>query len=108
MQHRIDRTDHGRVIRAVQGDEFVLELAEQATAGYEWVIVELPQGVTAELIKLAPAASAAIGAEAGVRLLLHAAQAPTGTLRLRHCQPWAHESGERADAEEFALTFAPA
>ncbi len=106
MLHRIDRTDHERVIRAAPGDEFVLELAEQATAGYEWVIAELPQGVTAELIKLPPAANAAIGAEAGVRLLLRAAQAPTGTLRLRHCQPWAHESG--ADAEEFKLTFAPA
>lgn len=102
-QHRLSFASTGGTVNVSAGDELVIELVEQATAGYRWALGEAPQGVEVAFERPSMSPDAAVGAVATTIAKVKVNGVTGGRLVLRHRQPWDEES----DATTFEIMLTP-
>ena len=97
----IEVRSSGEEVDASSGDRIVVQIPENATTGYRWVVGELPDELELEADELVPPDTARPGAGGERRLTLVATQPGQARVRLTLEQPW---EGEAADQFELLVT----
>jgi inhibitor of cysteine peptidase len=97
----IEVRSSGERVEASSGDRIVIEIPENATTGYRWVVGEVPDALRLAEDEFVPPGSQQPGAGGQRRVTLVAEQPGEGTIALRLEQPWV---GEAADLFEAHVT----
>jgi inhibitor of cysteine peptidase len=92
-EHRV--REDGAHVEAAPGDRIVVELPENASAGYQWSIVDLPDHLELLHDRLATPRRRAPGAATTHGFLLRALASGSGRVVLELARPW-----EKAAPEE--------
>jgi inhibitor of cysteine peptidase len=97
----IEVRSSGEHVVASTGDRIVIQVPENATTGYRWVVSDLPNTLTVESDELVPPTSTRPGAGGERRIALNVRGAGEGQLVLSLERPWEGEAADR-----FVLSIA--
>lgn len=97
----IEVRSSGELVEATSGDRIVVQIPENATTGYRWVVSELPDEVELEGDEFLPPETARPGAGGERRVTLLARRPGEARVQLTLEQPW---EGEAADRFELLVT----
>jgi inhibitor of cysteine peptidase len=97
----IEVRSSGEHVAAATGDRIVIQIPENATTGYRWVVAELPAAVTVASDELLPPTSTRPGAGGERRIALDVRGAGEGQVVLSLERPWEGEAADR-----FVLSIA--
>jgi predicted secreted protein len=104
-RHTLSATDNERRVLVAGGDEIVILLPEKATAGYEWEITQIPEGVEVQIERHEADLSMNAGADAMTSMHVIINRAVRGRLVARHRQPW---NPADPSATSFSIDLEPA
>jgi inhibitor of cysteine peptidase len=94
----IEVRSSGEQVEASPGDRIVIEIPENATTGYRWVVDELPDSLQLAEDEFIPPASDRPGAGGERRVTLVARQPGQAKVQLRLEQPWEGKAADRFEA----------
>lgn len=88
MQHQVNMNHHGQTIRVSPGDIIELQLEENPTTGYSWVVEDIPPVFSIQQNEYKLFSGAGMGG-GGTRTMLLKVEAPEdGRISLKNRQPW--------------------
>jgi len=91
----------GERVKASTGDRIVIQIPENATTGYRWVVADLPTTLALASDELLPPTSTRPGAGGERRIALDVRGAGEGEVVLSLVRPWEGEAADR-----FVLSIA--
>jgi inhibitor of cysteine peptidase len=94
----IEVRSSGEEVEASAGDRIVIQIPENATTGYRWVVGELPDALQLTENEFLPPTSQQPGAGGQRRVTLVAKRPVQARVQLRLEQPWEGEAVERFEA----------
>ena len=97
----IELRSSGEEVEAAPGDRIVIQIPENATTGYRWVVGDLPDALELAEDEFLPPGSQRLGAGGERRVTLVARRPGQARVRLRLEQPW---EGEAVDWFEALVT----
>lgn len=99
-------TESGPIALAV-GEEATIELAANATTGYQWELAADPNGAVVAIVSdtytSTPVDSGVVGSGGSQRLVIKGVGAGTSTLELRYVRSWESDD-PNADTATFTVT----
>lgn len=97
----IEVRSSGEHVAASTGDRIVIQIPENATTGYRWVVSDLPSTMTVESDELVPPMSTRPGAGGERRIAFDVHGVGEGEVVLSLQRPWEGEAADR-----FVLSIA--
>src|SRR5262245_63007824 len=96
--------DNGKTIEAPLGESITIQLEENPTTGYRWIVDSITPGIlSSDAGRFVPAVDAGVGGGGRRELTLTGPQAGVGTVRLKLAQPW---EGDRGVSDRFEVQVA--
>ena len=94
----IEVRSSGERVEVSTGDRIVIQIPENATTGYRWVVGDVPETLELAQDEFLPPGSERPGAGGQRRVTLMAKRPGEGTVELRLEQPWEGKAADRFEA----------